>query len=623
MTAAICAFAVALAVELSWVHLLLFFVFVDRTDALMRSLFTSSRVWLVAILTAAPFALSARTLAATERTIPVSFAPHPNSTSLIELDRGRNHGLRLGDRGSIALPGLVAENNTVFAATDIPFTIEDVFEDRAIARIPRNLPPLQPRSARVTVLDLDPSDLGQPDPSPADTTASDETFPPPTVEDDTEALANETAIATESEKPGEAEPSEETGVSDDPALEEGWVAIERIRLERTVVLPSETCTPDSATSNLPQTPCLNVAPADAIARAILAGRDPQTISDRDAVGTTNVDNIDESLERAISYYLRYPNRPKAALALGQAYLRYQQPVQAEFWLADIEDDGSDPAFSDALIHARAYAAYQNGFYREAIALGNRFNSPTTAQKVLLAAAHFQRHNYARAADILEGLPSLPEVVNNRAIALQALDRELEVACEVERVGSMERCAENPLAVERQRQDRARKLLEAIASKSPTAQFNLAILDIRANDFEAAHARVADLHDRVAERTPGDTPTPNDTTLALQRATLWYVNNYQENVVYLQSTAFPHANFGFNGPTVGTMGQLLQAGLSPLALGNVVFLAISDARHDALVTRVTNQLRHTFLHQLDFLPVVSPPDPVTVNAYETFLESSSS
>lgn len=550
-------------------------------------------------LTTALLALAVPVRAATPRSLAVSFSLQPDSTRTIELDRGSNDGVRIGDRGSISLPGFTAENEQVFAATDIPLIVEEVFADRAIARIPGNLPPLQPLSARITVLEMEPEDLGQRSPAPL--SGANEPARAPRADE---------AIAADATEDSDIQ-VDETAVDETPA-EAGWTPIQQVKLERAIVLPAETCTTNPA-------PCLNVTPADTLARAILAGRDPEAISARDAVGTMNVDDVDEFLREAISYYLRYPDRPKAALAIGQAYLHFQQPVQAEFWLANIEDDGSDPDFSDALTHARAYAAYQNGFYQEAIALSETFNAPTTDRQVLLAAAHLQRNDYARAADILDELPSLPEVINNRAIALQALDLELDVPCEVEQVGSMERCQENPLAAEQQRQARARTLLEAIAPKSATAKFNLAVLDIRANDFEAAHERMADVRSRANDLTN----LADSAALALKQRTLWYANNYQENVAYLRSTAFPHSDFGYNSPTLGTFSQLLQAGLHPLALGNVVFLAVSDAKHDEQVKRVTAQLRGTFLQQLDFIPVVSPPDPLRINAYETFLESSGS
>ncbi|MEO0853206.1 MAG: hypothetical protein AAFY15_06850, partial [Cyanobacteria bacterium J06648_11] len=146
-------------------------------------------------------------------------------------------------------------------------------------------------------------------------------------------------------------------------------------------------------------------------------------------------------------------------------------------------------------------------------------------------------------------------------------------------------------------------------------------DLRTTEFEAAHDQMAKLHADIADVTAAT--ELNAEAIALKRATLWYVNNYQENVNYLRTTAFPHSNFGYNGATINTFGQLLQAGLHPLAIGNVLFLAVSDAQYDAQVKRVTAKLKDTFLHQLGFIPAVNPPDTVNINAYEMFLESSRS
>ena len=93
------------------------------------------------------------------REIAVGVAPHPSEANLILLQQGESSGLRIGDRGFLTFNGYAVTDSAQFQDTDIPFTIVELGELSATARLATPIQSLSAIAASITILDIHPTDL--------------------------------------------------------------------------------------------------------------------------------------------------------------------------------------------------------------------------------------------------------------------------------------------------------------------------------------------------------------------------------------------------------------------------------------------------------------------------------
>ncbi|MGK7912214.1 MAG: tetratricopeptide repeat protein [Synechococcus sp.] len=518
------------------------------------------------------------------REIPVGVVPHPSQANLVLLQQGKNSGVRIGDRGTLTLQGYAVTESARFESTEIPFTVVELNGTSATARLPISMPSLEPISAAIRILDIQTEDLHPPRPNlpPVPLTSSDE---------------------------------QSAEWFDSPSFQICGVDVG-----------------GAFAASRPSDRCARVTREDLLVQAIVSGQDPVEVAPADAVGATALHRNDRRLMDVVRFHFLRPATPRARVAIAQEYIRFHHYQQAINWLAPLSAaDVSDPRLADAVTHARMYAAYQSGDYTSAIEVGKRQVEDTTARLNLVAAAHYQQQDYAAALQILSELPPLEEVLNNRAIAYYQQDRSVLEDCGDDALDAEESClsADEYFAIEARRQQQARPLLGGIPDPEPVSRYNRAVLDIQRQQLSEGMETLLAIHRDVAGASNSlpassfdvlgdDSLSIYDPALnQLKLELLQYVSNHDDSMSYLAELSW-NGGSGLPselGDAVGLAGSLSGVGsFLPFALFNLVSYATEQERAEALIEVIQLDLTALYADNLDFIPLVTPPDPMSINPF---------
>ena len=537
------------------------------------------------------------------REIPVGVVPHPSQASLVLLQQGETSGVRIGDRGTLTLQGYAVTESARFESTEIPFTVVDVNGASATARLPIPAASLEPISATVRILDIRTEDLHPPRPN----------------------------LPVVRQSPPSARQSQSGAGDISPASQPA-------SLSQTLSVASEwfdsssfqVCGADvggAFAASRPDDRCARVTREDLLVQAIVSGQNPAAVVPADAIGATALHRGDQRLMDVVRFHFLRPETPRARVAIAQEYIRFHHYQQARDWLAPLApEDLNDARLADAVTHARMYAAYQSGDYTAAIASGEHQGDATTARLNLMAAAHYQQQNYDAALDILEDLPPLEEVLNNQAIAYYQRDRPRLEDCDGD---ASCLAAEEYIAGEGRLQQQARPLLDGIAEPEPVTLYNRTVLDIQRRQLSQAMDTLLALHRDVAsadaalpanslDSLVADSLTVYDPALTqLKLELLQYVSNHEDSMAYLAELSW-NGGSGLPaelGNAVGMAGSLSGVGsFLPLALFNLVSYATEQERAEALIEVIQLELTALYASNLDLIPLVTPPDPVSINPF---------
>ena len=542
------------------------------------------------------------------REIPVGVVPHPSQTSLVLLQQGETSGVRIGDRGTLTLQGYAVTESARFESTEIPFTVVEVNGTSATARLPIPVASLEPISATVHILDLQAEDLHpprpnlpvvrQPPPSARQSQPGAGDIPPAT-----QPVSSSQPLAVASEW-FDSSSFQVCGADVGGAFAEAW--------------------PDDL--------CARVTREDLLVQAIVSGQNPADVAPADAIGATALHRGDQRLMDVVRFHFLRPETPRARVAIAQEYIRFHHYQQAMEWLASLAaEDLNDARLADAVTHARMYAAYQSGDYAAAIAAGERQVDATTARLNLIAAAHYQQQNYDAALEILADLPPLEEVLNNQAIAYYQRDRPLLEDCDGD---DFCLAAGEYVAGEARRQQQARPILDGIAEPEPVTLYNRTVLDIQRRQLSQAMETLLAIHRDVdsadtalpansldslaADSLASNSLVVYDPALTqLKLELLQYVSNHEDSMSYLAELSW-NGGSGLPaelGNAVGMAGSLSGVGsFLPLALFNLVSHATEQERAEALIEVIQLELTALYAGNLDLIPLVTPPDPISINPF---------
>ena len=538
------------------------------------------------------------------RDIPVGVVPHPSQTGLVLLQQGETSGVRIGDRGTLTLQGYAVTESARFDSTDIPFTVVEVSGTSATARLPIPVASLEPISATVRILDLQAEDLHPPRPNL------------PVVRQPLPS-ARQSQPGTGGDIPPATQP---VSSSQSLAVASEWFDSSSFQV----------CGADvggAFAAAWPDDLCARVTREDLLVQAIVSGQNPAAVAPADAIGATALHRGDQRLMDVVRFHFLRPETPRARVAIAQEYIRFHHYQQAMEWLASlVVEDLNDDRLADAVIHARMYAAYQSGDYAAAIAAGERQVDSTTARLNLMAAAQYQQQNYDAALDILVDLPPLEEVLNNQAIAYYQRDRPLLEDCDGDdfcvAVGEY-------VAGEARRQQQARPLLDGIAEPEPVTLYNRTVLDIQRRQLSLAMETLLAIHRDVAsagtalpanslDSQASDSLVVYDPALTqLKLELLQYVSNHEDSMAYLAELSW-NGGSGLPaelGNAVGMAGSLSGVGsFLPLALFNLVSYATEQERAEAVIEVIQLELTALYADNLDLIPLVTPPDPISINPF---------
>ena len=538
------------------------------------------------------------------RDIPVGVVPHPSQAGLVLLQQGETSGVRIGDRGTLTLQGYAVTESARFDSTDIPFTVVEVSGTSATARLPIPVASLEPISATVRILDLQAEDLHPPRPNlpvvrqPLPSARQSQPGGGGDIPPATQPVSSSQSLAVASEW-FDSSSFQVCGADVGGAFSAAWL------------------------DDL----CARVTREDLLVQAIVSGQHPAAVAPADAIGATALHRGDQRLMDVVRFHFLRPETPRARVAIAQEYIRFHHYQQAMEWLASLAvEDLNDDRLADAVIHARMYAAYQSGDYAAAIAAGERQVDSTTARLNLMAAAQYQQQNYDAALDILVDLPPLEEVLNNQAIAYYQRDRPLLEDCDGDdfcvAVGEY-------VAGEARRQQQARPLLDGIAEPEPVTLYNRTVLDIQRRQLSLAMETLLAIHRDVAsagtalpanslDSQASDSLVVYDPALTqLKLELLQYVSNHEDSMAYLAELSW-NGGSGLPaelGNAVGMAGSLSGVGsFLPLALFNLVSYATEQERAEALIEVIQLELTALYADNLDLIPLVTPPDPISINPF---------
>ena len=553
------------------------------------------------------------------REIPVGVVPHPSQANLVLIQQGGNNGVRIGDRGTLTLQGYAVTESARFESTDIPFTVVELTDTSATARLPISMPSLEPISATIHILDIQTEDLQPPRPNL-----------PPVPQNPASARQSRPA-SVERSSASQAAPS------DQPleVVSEEWFDSPSFQICGTAI-------GGAFSTSRPGDRCARVTREDLLVQAILSGQDPADVVPADAIGATALNRGDRRLMDVVRFYFLRPDTFRARVAIAQEYIRLHHYQQAINWLEPLAvDDVNDPRLADAVTHARMYAAYQTGDYTAAIEAGERQVEQTTDRQNLVAAAYYQQQEYDAALEVLSELPPLDEVMNNQAIAYYQRDRPAFEDCEDESCVS----AEDYIAAEAQRQQQARPLLEDISDPDPVPLYNRAVLGIQRQQLAQGMETLLAIHRDVASANaslPAISPSfqsdfgaqsvhsltgdlRSEDALALydpalnqlKLELLQYVSNHDDSMSYLAELSW-NGGSGLPaelGDAVGLAGSLSGVGsFLPLALFNLVSYATEQEREQALIEVIQLDLTALYAGNLDLIPLIAPPEPISINPF---------
>ncbi|MEM9566720.1 MAG: hypothetical protein AAF974_00290 [Cyanobacteria bacterium P01_E01_bin.34] len=552
------------------------------------------------------------------REIPVGAVPHPSQANLVLIQQGVDNGVRIGDRGTLTLQGYAVTESARFESTDIPFTVVDLTDTSATARLPVSIPSLDPISATLRILDIQTEDLQPPRPN----------LPLVSQPPSSERQARSTSSARFSVSQP-APSSQSLNVAS-----EQWFDSPSIQI----------CGADiggAFATSRPRDRCARVTREDLLVQAIVSGQDPVDVAYADAIGATALYRSDRRLMDVVRFHFLRPDTLRARVAIAQELIRFHHYQQAINWLAPLAiDDLGDPRLADAVTHARMYAAYQTGDYTIALEAGERQVERTTARQNLMAAAYYRQQDYNAALEVLSDLPPLDEVLNNQAISYYQRDRPVFEDCEDESCLS----AEEYIAAEARRQQQARPLLDDIADPDPVPLYNRAVLGIQRQQLSEGMETLLAVHREVVSASApfavspssrsvssspqldsltsdvrsGDAMSLHDPALnQLKLELLQYVNNHDDSMSYLAELSW-NGGSGLPaelGDAVGLAGSLSGVGsFLPLALFNLVSYATEQEREQALIEVIQLDLTALYADNLDLIPLVTPPDPISINPF---------
>lgn len=549
------------------------------------------------------------------REIPVGVVPHPSQANLVLIQQGGHNGVRIGDRGTLTLQGYAVTESARFESTDIPFTIVELTDTSATARLPISMPSLEPISATIRILDIQTEDLQPPRPNL-----------PPVPQTPASARQSRPASVERSSASQDAPSSQPLEV-----VSEEWFDSPSFQICGTAI-------GGAFSTSRPSDRCARVTREDLLVQAIVSGQDPADVVPADAIGATALNRSDRRLMDVVRFHFLRPDTLRARVAIAQEYIRLHHYQQAINWLEPLAvDDWDDPRLADAVTHARMYAAYQTGDYTAAIEAGERQVEQTTARQNLMAAAYYQQQEYDAALEVLSELPPLDEVMNNQAIAYYQRDRPVFEDCEDESCVS----AEDYIAAEAQRQQQARPLLDDISDPEPVPLYNRAVLGIQRQQLSEGMETLLAIHRDVAS-TNASLPAVSSSfqhdfgaqsvhslrsedALALydpalnqlKLELLQYVSNHDDSMSYLAELSW-NGGSGLPaelGDAVGLAGSLSGVGsFLPLALFNLVSYATEQEREQALIEVIQLDLTALYAGNLDLIPLVTPPDPISINPF---------
>ncbi|WP_017326974.1 lipopolysaccharide assembly protein LapB [Synechococcus sp. PCC 7336] len=526
-------------------------------------------------------ASSARAFELTE--VPVGVVPDPANPQQVLIQQGRDRGIRIGDRGAIAIQGYTVVDGISgadFGVTQLPFSVVAVSERSAIARLSYPVFPYRPLAARVSVLTVRPTDLKQ------------------------------IPLAEQRDTSNAVPPPASTTPEADTAVESPFPVLATSHATWANPIGTQLCGREvggAYAAIVSETQCAQVTREDILVQAIVSGQNPADVAPADAIGADALYDTDRRLQDVVRFYFLRPDTARARVAIGQEYLRFHHYEQAQQWLAATEVPASQPNLLEDLLHSRTYATYQVGNYEGAIALGTQLENPSSDQLNLIAAAHIQSQQYGRAATLLNELPPLDEIRNNLAIAFYQLDlAEIEACAEAPEEVCLPASEEEPL-----RQQRARPLLENAAEQSPAIAYNLAILDIRQGSLSQAMTDLLTLHASIASHSELD-----PLTARIKDEMRLYIDNHNASMDFLQEFAVGGGGLpGGVGDAVGLAGQVAGiGGFLPLALFNVVSFAVAQEQKQALIDRIHLQLTVLYAEELELIPMVRSPDPISANPF---------
>ncbi|MBC7880959.1 MAG: tetratricopeptide repeat protein [Anaerolineae bacterium] len=496
--------------------------------------------------------------------------------SILNLDKGSKDGVKTGAKGSASYLGFTdakGANQAFKAPMILPFAISKPGTEASdgIAHFPGGLPPIISSGTPATIVSYVPDkprkiDINQPIPGSA------KTKNPP------------------SQKGGNATAQPPKKVAKKPPKKTQPPAQLIPKPPIQTVEPLDFCASQYGGTTTNRQFCLRVDKSDIISQAVLSGELPGEIDPQEGQGISKQsDWVDDRLSAVAQRYGNNPNDPVAQLALGQEYLRFNHYEKASQFLANIQDPGTDDEFSDLLTHSRMYANYAVGNYEQVVQDAANIKNKTYAQSMynIQAAAYAASGNTTASEQILSGLMSSSEVLNNRAINTHTQDKD------------------HPEA--------ARALFDQALTINPnnlSVVNNLAILDIEQNQFGKAYGHFAAIYDQVAPINNSD-----PVTLSLKRSTLWYVNNYQINEDYVRQQKIPlDVLQTATGVQAGAMilktilgGKVTSGDITGLLFG-LVGSAIQQQKVNDAITKV----RNNFLDNLTMLPTVSGPNQVDLS-----------
>lgn len=294
------------------------------------------------------------------------------------------------------------------------------------------------------------------------------------------------------------------------------------------------------------------------------------------------------------------------LAAAQELMRVGRYAEAVDVLNRL--NGETESERNAIANYKMFAFYALGDYTQVTAEGRNLSNPSAAQTSLIASALIQRGAFTEAQQLLEAAAPIESVAVNLALVYLEQDRSLTIECSSAVMGRREQddfrnqCRRSDLIAGRQ--ERARNLLSQFPG-SLLAHYNLALLDIEADEFNTARGRMRAISSAIA-----NTATYDPTTLYLKQASLWYVVNYDANVQYLRQSQIPLEilEVAAAGQMLNVIGTGLAGGnISGRAVGNLIATGIAAAAAQQQLDEVTTVLRDNFRRNINFLPAAVPPD----------------